>query len=86
MVAKPEEKLDMRIFYKAAGCPVSKVKLENPEHQALFEAALADTARVPSPAISDVLLTQWGISISRDTVNNHRSNPQKCSCRNIPKQ
>lgn len=85
MASKVEPKLDISIFYKAAGCPISKVKLENPDHQKLLEDALADIARVPHQAIRDVLIDQWGIGISRDTIANHRSIPQKCSCRNIPK-
>jgi hypothetical protein len=85
MATKSEPKLDMSIFYKAAGCPLSKVQLDNPDHQQLLDSAIADVARVPHQAIRDVLLEQWGIGVSRDTIANHRSTPQKCSCRNIPK-
>ena len=85
MTAKQvEPELDLSIFYKASGCPLSKVKLENPEHQALIEQAIATTT-VSASAISDILFEQWGVSVGKDTVIKHRSNPQKCSCRLIPK-
>ena len=84
MAEKKPEALDINIFYKASGCPVSKVKLENPEHQALFEQAL-NTSTISGSAIADILFEQWGVSIGKDTVLKHRSNPQKCSCRSIPK-
>lgn len=81
---KPEVELDLRIFYKASGCAVSKVALDNPEHQALFEQALAATS-ISHAAISEVLFDKWGVVISGDAIGRHRSNPQKCACRSLPK-
>lgn len=87
MPTKPTEpELDMSIFYKASGCKLSQIKLDNPAHQALLEEAIAaPVSVVSSRGITDVLSERWGISISADVVNQHRSTPQKCACRNIPK-
>ena len=41
---KLESPLDMNVFYKASGCPLSKVKLENPEHQKLLEQAIVTSS------------------------------------------
>ena len=82
---KTESSLDMKIFYKASGCPLSKVELDDPAHQALLDQALG-TATISASAISDILLDQWGISIGKDTVLKHRNIPQRCSCKNIPKE
>lgn len=81
---KIEPEVDLSMFYKESGCTVSKVHLENPEHQAVLEQALA-TRTISSSAISDILFEKWGVSVSHDTVAKHRSTPQKCACRNIPK-
>ena len=75
----------MSIFYKASGCPLSKVRLDDSSHQALLEQAIAAPS-ISNAAIADVLFEKWGISVSADTVGKHRMNPQKCSCRNIPKE
>jgi len=81
---KTEPKLDIGIFYKASGCAVSKLQLENPEHQALFEQAIS-TLTISHAAISEVLYDKWGVGISGDAIGRHRANPQKCACRSIPK-
>ena len=81
---KTESELDLNIFYKASGCPASKVVLDNPAHQALFEQALA-APTISHAAISEVLFDKWGVVLSGDAIGRHRSSPQKCSCRNIPK-
>ena len=84
MVAKTEKKLDLSIFYTESRCPLGKLRLENPEHQKLIEDAIA-TPTISHQAIARVLLDEWNISISPDTVNKHRSTPQRCACRNLPK-
>ncbi len=85
-MAATKEKLDMSIFYKASGCKLSQIKLENPEHQALLEQAIATPVSIISnQGIVDVLYERWQVSIGKDVVNNHRAVPQKCACRNIPK-
>ena len=81
---KTEPELDLNIFYKASGCPVSKIKLDNPDHQGLFESAL-DTQTISHAAISEVLYEKWGVVLTGDSIGKHRAHPQKCSCRNIPK-
>ncbi len=81
---KAEPELDMSIFYKASGCPLSKVKLDNPEHQALLERAIA-TPTISHSAIVDVLWDKWGVKVGKETVAGHRATPQKCSCRSLPK-
>jgi hypothetical protein len=83
-MAIKEPELDLSIFYRASGCPVSKVKLESPEHQALFEKALT-TLSISHSAIVDVIYEKWGVEISKDTMRKHRITPQACSCRSIPK-
>ena len=82
--SKTEPELDLRIFYKASGCPVSKVHLENPEHQALLEQAIAAPS-ISHAAISEVLWDKWQVQLTGDSIGRHRAYPQKCSCKNIPK-
>lgn len=82
--SKTEPELDLNIFYKASGCPVSKVHLENPEHQRLFEEAI-NTHSISHAAIAEVLWDKWQVQLSGDALGRHRAYPQKCSCKSIPK-
>lgn len=83
-MAKEPEELSINIFYKASGCPLAKVKLDDPKHQALLEEAI-NTQTISHSAIADVLWDVWGIKVGKDTIAGHRSKPQKCSCPSLPK-